>query len=73
MDGFVARGMMAKAAKGAKKGKGGGQAAAQDGGGEGLGVVPINYLKDGVDPPIKPDSEYPDWLWNMQVLGVHWG
>jgi len=22
-----------------------------------------NILKDGADPPILADSEYPDWLW----------
>ena len=26
-----------------------------------------NILKDGTDPPILPDSEYPDWLWTMCV------
>eukprot|EP00967_Tisochrysis_lutea_P046559 scaffold56570_cov34-Tisochrysis_lutea.AAC.5 len=24
-----------------------------------------NILKDGEDPTIKPDEEYPDWLWTM--------
>ncbi|XP_057830342.1 large ribosomal subunit protein mL54 [Cryptomeria japonica] len=28
-------------------------------------VYGANILKDGVDPPIKPDSEYPDWLWHL--------
>lgn len=23
----------------------------------------LNYYKDGEDPPIKADSEYPEWLW----------
>lgn len=23
----------------------------------------LNYFKTGEDPPIKPDSEYPEWLW----------
>lgn len=60
---------MAKAAAGGGGKKGGqGAAEAKDGSGDhGLGVVPINYLKDGKDPSIKPDEEYPDWLWNMQV------
>eukprot|EP00249_Psilotum_nudum_P014535 c24870_g2_i1 orf=345-731(+) len=26
-------------------------------------VLGANINKDGVDPPVKPDSEYPDWLW----------
>ncbi|XP_058956885.2 large ribosomal subunit protein mL54-like [Pocillopora verrucosa] len=25
----------------------------------------INYLKDGSDPPLLPDNEYPDWLWEV--------
>ena len=25
----------------------------------------INYLKEGSDPPLLPDSEYPEWLWNI--------
>ncbi|EOD27067.1 hypothetical protein EMIHUDRAFT_204961 [Emiliania huxleyi CCMP1516] len=32
----------------------------------GSGVVRgANILKDGADPPILPDSEYPDWLWTI--------
>mmetsp|Transcript_42354 Transcript_42354/g.133645 ORF Transcript_42354/g.133645 Transcript_42354/m.133645 type:complete len:124 (-) Transcript_42354:31-402(-) len=32
----------------------------------GSGVVRgANILKDGTDPPILPDSEYPDWLWTI--------
>eukprot|EP00752_Nemacystus_decipiens_P008059 g7203.t1 len=63
--------MMAKAGAGGKKGgKGGGDGSgdAKDNKGEhGLGVTPINYLKDGKDPSVMPDEEYPDWLWNMQL------
>ena len=25
----------------------------------------LNLLKKGSDPPLKPDSEYPDWLWTL--------
>ncbi|KAF5769679.1 putative ribosomal protein L37 [Helianthus annuus] len=28
-------------------------------------VVGANILKDGTDPKILPDSEYPDWLWHL--------
>ncbi|OMO73604.1 Mitochondrial ribosomal protein [Corchorus capsularis] len=28
-------------------------------------VVGANILKDGADPKILPDSEYPDWLWHL--------
>ncbi|CAM9825965.1 unnamed protein product, partial [Sphacelaria rigidula] len=48
-----------------------GKAAAGKAGGEddfGLGVVPINYLKDGKHPPIKPDEDYPNWLWELPQM-----
>lgn len=25
----------------------------------------INYLKEGSDPPLLADSEYPEWLWSI--------
>ncbi|KAK9916818.1 hypothetical protein WJX75_007397 [Coccomyxa subellipsoidea] len=25
----------------------------------------VNYFKKGEDPPLKDDSEYPDWLWTI--------
>ncbi|MED6168670.1 hypothetical protein PIB30_013653 [Stylosanthes scabra] len=28
-------------------------------------VVGANILKEGSDPKIQPDSEYPDWLWHL--------
>lgn len=28
-------------------------------------VVGANILKDGADPKILPDSDYPDWLWHL--------
>jgi len=28
-------------------------------------VVGANILKDGADPKVLPDSEYPDWLWHL--------
>ncbi|GBG84401.1 hypothetical protein CBR_g38683 [Chara braunii] len=28
-------------------------------------TVGANIMKDGSDPPLKDDSEYPDWLWTL--------
>jgi large subunit ribosomal protein L54 len=25
-----------------------------------------NYFKTGEDPAIRPESEYPDWLWGLE-------
>lgn len=30
-------------------------------------VCGANIMKNGQDPEIKPDSEYPDWLWNLKI------
>ncbi|CAM9285142.1 unnamed protein product, partial [Choristocarpus tenellus] len=30
-------------------------------------TIPVNFLKDGSDPIIKSDEEYPEWLWNLEV------
>jgi len=27
-------------------------------------------MKQGQDIEIKPDAEYPDWLWNMKLEGM---
>lgn len=27
--------------------------------------APVNVLKDGADPPLKPNAEYPAWLWKQ--------
>ncbi|CAN0095862.1 unnamed protein product, partial [Discosporangium mesarthrocarpum] len=29
--------------------------------------IPVNFLKNGADPVVKSDDEYPDWLWNLEV------
>ena len=33
-------------------------------------VCGSNILKEGKDVELKPDSEYPDWLWTLR-LGTH--
>ncbi|NP_001233115.1 uncharacterized protein LOC100159990 [Acyrthosiphon pisum] len=32
-------------------------------------VCGSNTLKEGQDIELKPDSEYPDWLWNLNIDG----
>lgn len=62
---------MAKAAKGGKKGAAAaatpGKGAKDESTGGSLGVIPVNYMKDGSHPPLKPDEEYPSWLWELKV------
>mmetsp|Transcript_16928 Transcript_16928/g.24807 ORF Transcript_16928/g.24807 Transcript_16928/m.24807 type:complete len:109 (+) Transcript_16928:75-401(+) len=29
--------------------------------------VPVNFMKDGKDPVIKEDSEYPEWVFNYKL------
>ena len=67
----VVRRMFAAAASKAKKGgKGGGASDAPKGSSltkeiKSTTVVGANTLKDGSDPKILPDSDYPDWLWHL--------
>lgn len=28
-------------------------------------ITGLNISKGGSDPPLKPDEEYPDWLWRL--------
>ena len=28
-------------------------------------VVGLNILKEGQDPELRPDSEYPEWIWTL--------
>ena len=30
-------------------------------------VTGLNIMQGGSDPPIRPDAEYPDWLWTVCV------
>jgi large subunit ribosomal protein L54 len=60
---------LAIASKAKKGGKGGGPDAAKT---PALSqelksttVFGANILKEGSDPKIQPDSEYPDWLWHL--------
>lgn len=32
-------------------------------------VCGSNYMKTGEDIKLKPDSEYPDWLWTLNTSG----
>ncbi|KAL1211266.1 hypothetical protein V5N11_023295 [Cardamine amara subsp. amara] len=60
----------AAASKAKKGGKGGGASDAPKGSSlskeiKSTTVVGANSLKDGSDPKILPDSDYPDWLWHL--------
>lgn len=33
-------------------------------------VCGSNILKEGKDIELKPDSEYPDWLWNLNISKI---
>ncbi|XP_024047472.1 uncharacterized protein LOC18053581 isoform X1 [Citrus clementina] len=60
-------------AAGASKAKKGGKGAASDAPKASIlskevkstTVVGANILKEGSDPKVLPDSEYPDWLWHL--------
>ena len=60
----------------AKKGKKGGDDAAGGGGGgeapigDTSKVAPVNIYKEGKDPPLLPDDQYPEWLFEIRV-GVY--
>lgn len=61
-----ARSFAAKSKKGAKGGPAGAPAAPTISKEvKSSTTVGANILKDGTDPPVKPDSEYPDWLWHL--------
>ena len=32
-------------------------------------TVPVNILKDGADPPLKPIEEYPEWIKTLGATG----
>ncbi|GMH36759.1 hypothetical protein BSKO_04632 [Bryopsis sp. KO-2023] len=36
-------------------------------------VAPVNILKTGEDPPLKPDEEYPAWLWKLVTPPASFG
>lgn len=60
----------AAASKAKKGGKGGGASDAPKGSSlskeiKSTTVVGANTLKDGADPKILSDSDYPDWLWHL--------
>ena len=56
----------AVAAKGKKGGKGGADAKpVLSKEMKSTTVFGANILKEGSDPKIQPDSEYPDWLWHL--------
>ncbi|KAI3463081.1 hypothetical protein Pfo_019744 [Paulownia fortunei] len=69
--GVVGRRTFAAGGAKAKKGSKGGAAADAPKGSllskevKSTTVFGANILKDGQDPKILPDSEYPDWLWHL--------
>ena len=67
--GVLVSGQRAFSAKAKKGGKGGAADAPKvsilDKEVKSTTVVGANILKDGTDPKILPDSEYPKWLWHL--------
>ncbi|KAL3829521.1 hypothetical protein ACJIZ3_018323 [Penstemon smallii] len=67
--GVVGRRTFAAGASKAKKGKGGAadgpKASSLSNEAKSTTVFGANILKDGQDPKILADSEYPDWLWHL--------
>lgn len=61
--GFAAGG--AKAKKGSKGGGDAPKASTISNEVKASTVVGANILKDGVDPKVMPDADYPDWLWRL--------
>jgi len=56
-----------KGKKGGDEGGGGGGAGAEAPVGDVSKVAPINIHKEGKDPPLLPDDQYPDWLFDIRV------
>jgi len=56
-----------KGKKGGDEGGGGGGAGAEAPVGDASKVAPINIHKEGKDPPLLSDDQYPDWLFDIRV------
>lgn len=56
-----------KGKKGGDEGGGGGGAGAEAPVGDVSKVAPINIHKEGKDPQLLPDDQYPDWLFDIRV------
>ena len=56
-----------KGKKGGDEGGGGGGGGAEAPVGDTSKVAPVNIHKEGKDPPLLPDNEYPEWLFEIRV------